>query len=69
MEESKIIGWFSCGVTSAIACKLAIEQYGNDKVELFYNVMYKGLVSKVTEYLVKQLNVYQQMLGYIKQDY
>ena len=36
MEESKIIGWFSCGVTSAIACKLAIEQYGKDKVELFY---------------------------------
>jgi len=38
------------------------------KVELFYNVMYKGLVLKVTEYLVKQLNEYQQMLGYTKQE-
>jgi 3'-phosphoadenosine 5'-phosphosulfate sulfotransferase (PAPS reductase)/FAD synthetase len=30
------IGWFSCGVTSAIACKLAIEEYGKDNVRLFY---------------------------------
>jgi 3'-phosphoadenosine 5'-phosphosulfate sulfotransferase (PAPS reductase)/FAD synthetase len=29
-----IIGWFSCGVTSAVACKIALSQY-ND-VELFY---------------------------------
>jgi len=31
-----IIGWFSCGVTSAVACKLAIDKYGVDQVELFY---------------------------------
>ena len=31
-----IIGWFSCGITSAIACKLAIEKYGKENVVLFY---------------------------------
>jgi len=31
-----IIGWFSCGITSAIACKLAIEEYGKENVRLFY---------------------------------
>lgn len=31
-----IIGWFSCGVTSAIACKLAIDEFGKDNVRLFY---------------------------------
>lgn len=36
MDTGKIIGWFSCGVTSAVACKLAIEEFGKDKVELFY---------------------------------
>lgn len=35
----KYIGWFSCGVTSAVACKLAIEEYGRDKVELYYFVI------------------------------
>lgn len=30
------IGWFSCGVTSAVACKLAVEKYGKDNVRLFY---------------------------------
>jgi len=29
-----VLGWFSCGITSAVACKLAIEQY--DRVELYY---------------------------------
>lgn len=28
------IGWFSAGITSAVACKLALEKYNN--VELFY---------------------------------
>jgi 3'-phosphoadenosine 5'-phosphosulfate sulfotransferase (PAPS reductase)/FAD synthetase len=32
----RIIAWFSCGITSAVACKLALEQYGKDRVELFY---------------------------------
>ena len=30
------IAWFSCGVTSAVACKLAVEEYGKDNVKLFY---------------------------------
>jgi len=32
--KQKILSWFSCGITSAVACKLAIEQYSN--VELYY---------------------------------
>jgi hypothetical protein len=30
------IGWFSCGVTSAVACRLAVDQYGKENVRLFY---------------------------------
>ena len=30
------IGWFSCGITSAVACRLAIESYGRENVRLFY---------------------------------
>jgi len=33
------IAWFSCGVTSAIACKLALEIYGTENVELYYIVI------------------------------
>ena len=33
------IGWFSCGVTSAVACKLALDKYGKDNVELYYMVI------------------------------
>lgn len=29
-----VISWFSCGVTSAVACKLALQKY--DNVELYY---------------------------------
>lgn len=32
--ENKIIAWFSCGATSAVACKLALQMYEN--VEIFY---------------------------------
>ena len=32
----KILAWFSCGITSAVACKLAIEMYGADNVDLCY---------------------------------
>lgn len=35
----KIIGWFSCGITSAVACKLALEEYGKENVELYYIVI------------------------------
>lgn len=32
----KIIAWFSCGVTSAIACKLAIDEFGKSNVDIVY---------------------------------
>ncbi len=32
----KVIAWWSAGVTSAVACKLAIEKYGLDNVDIFY---------------------------------
>lgn len=37
-EENKPvkIGWFSCGITSAVACKLAVKEYGAENVRLFY---------------------------------
>jgi len=35
----KVIGWFSCGVTSAVACKLAIEKHGKENVALAYMVI------------------------------
>jgi len=28
--------WFSCGATSAVACKLAIDKYGLENVRIFY---------------------------------
>jgi hypothetical protein len=31
-----IIAWFSCGATSAVACKLAIDKYGEDNVRIIY---------------------------------
>lgn len=31
-----ILAWFSCGVTSAVACKLAIMEHGADNVRLVY---------------------------------
>jgi hypothetical protein len=31
-----IIGWFSCGITSAIACKLALDKYSKENVKLIY---------------------------------
>jgi|TARA_Y100000310_G_C20704425_1_gene834164 hypothetical protein len=36
MSKKKIIGWVSCGITSAVACKQAIMKYGKDKIELYY---------------------------------
>lgn len=32
----KYLGWFSCGTTSAVACKIAIDTYGKDNVDLWY---------------------------------
>lgn len=31
----KFLAWFSCGVTSAVACKLALDEYGDD-VDIWY---------------------------------
>lgn len=31
-----ILGWFSAGVTSAVACKIAIEEFGRENVSLWY---------------------------------
>ncbi|MBT7350630.1 hypothetical protein HN803_07675, partial [candidate division WWE3 bacterium] len=33
---AKKILWFSCGVTSAVGCKLAIEKYGKDNCHVAY---------------------------------
>ena len=35
----KYLAWFSCGVTSAVSCKLAIEEYGKENVEMYYFVI------------------------------
>jgi len=37
--KHKIIGWVSCGITSAIACKQAIMKYGKENIELYYMVI------------------------------
>ena len=34
--NNNIIAWFSCGITSAVACKLAIEEYGKENIDLVY---------------------------------
>jgi 3'-phosphoadenosine 5'-phosphosulfate sulfotransferase (PAPS reductase)/FAD synthetase len=36
MDSNKIIAWWSGGVTSAVACKLAIDLYGKDNVEVIF---------------------------------
>lgn len=33
---NKVICWFSCGITSAVACKLAVEKYGAENCDLVY---------------------------------
>jgi hypothetical protein len=33
-SASFVLGWFSCGITSAVACKLALENY--ERVEMYY---------------------------------
>lgn len=37
--SKKVIAWFSCGVTSAVACKLAIQKYGKSNVAVAYMVI------------------------------
>lgn len=37
LKPNKIyLGWFSCGITSAVACWLIIQKYGVENVELYY---------------------------------
>ena len=36
MERVKYLAWFSCGVTSAAACLIALEKFGVDNVHLAY---------------------------------
>ena len=36
MKTKDIIGWWSGGITSTIACKLAIDLYGKDRVRLIF---------------------------------
>lgn len=35
-QQLKVIAWFSCGITSAVACKLALDKYGKDNVLVYY---------------------------------
>lgn len=35
-EKIRVICWFSCGSSSAVAAKLAIEKYGAERVEVIY---------------------------------
>jgi len=35
-KQMTIIGWFSGGIASAVACKLAIDEYGADNVWLYF---------------------------------
>ena len=32
----KILAWWSGGITSAVACKIVIEQYGADSVDVVF---------------------------------
>ncbi len=34
--RNRIICWFSCGVTSAVAAKLTVDEYGADRVDVVY---------------------------------
>lgn len=34
--RKKVICWFSCGITSAVACKQAINKYGKENVIIYY---------------------------------
>ena len=36
MKNKKIVCWFSCGATSAVATKIAINRYGKDNIRIVY---------------------------------
>lgn len=63
MIKPKIIGWVSCGTTSAIACKLALQQYGHENVELYYihidsaHSDNKRFISDLEKWYDKKINI------------
>ena len=36
MSDKKYISWFSCGAPSAVAAKLAIDEFGSENVRVIY---------------------------------
>lgn len=36
MDQPRVIVWFSCGAASAVAAKLALSDYGGDRVQIVY---------------------------------
>ena len=36
ISDEKVIAWFSCGATSAVACKMAIDKYGVENTRVIY---------------------------------
>lgn len=62
------IAWFSCGITSAVACKLAVDQY--DNVEIFYiNIASahddnKRFIEDCEKWIGKKINVVTNKKGY-----
>lgn len=36
MQKTKIIAWFSGGITSAVTCKLCVDKYGKDNVRIVF---------------------------------
>lgn len=63
-----IIGWFSCGITSAVACKMALELY--EDVELFYietgsaHEDNKRFISDCENWYGKKINIIKNSKGY-----
>lgn len=44
VDKMKYLGWFNCDVTSAVACKLAIDKYGDINIETYTDYEYNTLV-------------------------
>lgn len=65
------IGWFSCGITSAVACKLALENYTD--VELYYIAIGSAhpdnerFIADCEKWYGKKINVVTNSKGYSDQ--
>lgn len=61
----RIIGWWSAGVTSAVACKLAMDKFGADRVDLYYFKIdsahedNKRFIDDCQEWYGKEINILQ----------